>query len=181
MKTNFTALARLALLVLIALPAFAGEGHDHGAISAAGGPAQPRFAAASDLFELVGVIEGRQLTVYLDRFADNAPVQGARIELEMGGVKVNLKEGEPGRFEATLAHGPKPGMTPVTAMVVAGNDSDLLAADLDVHGAAAEVAHEHGWRESAGWAAGALAFVAAATWGLRRGLWSQRSRTGGAA
>ena len=43
--------------------ALAGEGHDHGETPAASsGPALPRFAAASEIFELVGVVKGKDLT-----------------------------------------------------------------------------------------------------------------------
>ena len=38
----------------------------------AAGTALPRFAAVSETFELVGVLDGKQVTLYLDRFADIA-------------------------------------------------------------------------------------------------------------
>ena len=38
--------------------------------------------------ELVGVLDARTVTLYLDRFADNAPVEGAQLELELGGEKL---------------------------------------------------------------------------------------------
>jgi hypothetical protein len=67
------------------MPALAGEGHDHGdAAPVATGPALPRFAAVSETFELVGVLNGKQVTLYLDRAADNSAGRGAKIELEIG-------------------------------------------------------------------------------------------------
>ncbi len=70
------------MLGVIALGARAGDGHDHGdAPPAASGPALPRFAAVSDLFELVGVLDGKRLTLYLDHAADNRPVKDAKLEL----------------------------------------------------------------------------------------------------
>ena len=80
--------ALLAAVILVASPAWAGEGHDHGdAAPAAVGKALPRFSAVSETFELVGILSGKQITLYLDRFADNSPVRGAQIELEIGGAK----------------------------------------------------------------------------------------------
>ena len=69
--------AAVVLLVALMLsfgaaPAWAGGGHAHGdAPVAAAGSALPRFAAVSELFELVGVIDGRKLTLYLDRSLSN--------------------------------------------------------------------------------------------------------------
>ena len=76
---SLTALGLAAVLIGHSLPAIAGDGHDHGdAAPAATGTALPRFAAVSETFELVGVLDGKQVTLYLDRFADNAPVRGAQ-------------------------------------------------------------------------------------------------------
>ena len=67
------------------MPVFAGDGHDHGEASAsATGPAAPRFASASDVFELVGVVEGKRLALYLSRYGDSSPVKDARLEIEDG-------------------------------------------------------------------------------------------------
>lgn len=94
-------------------------------------PAEPRFAANSDRFELVGVLEGRRLTLWLDRFADNAPVTGATLELEVGDVKVVARAVDD-HYEAELASPLPAGTQPVTVTVTAGDDLDLLAADLVV-------------------------------------------------
>ena len=68
--------------------AWAGEGHDHGdAPAAATGIAAPRLTSHSDLFELVGMVEGNEMKIYLDRFATNEPVTDAKIEVEIGNIK----------------------------------------------------------------------------------------------
>lgn len=176
-------IAGLALLAALfaAIPARAGDDHDHGpAPTAATGPALPRFTASSELFELVGVVNGTQITVYLDRFADNAPVKGAQLQLEVGGAKVALKEHEEGEFEGQLAQALKPGLTPVTATIVAGTDSDLLAADLDLHAEThADAAPSRSWKAYAGWAAGAAIAALALAWAGRRA--AARRSFGGAA
>ena len=60
--------------------AWAGEGHDHGeAPTAATGTAAPRLTSHSDLFELVGMVEGNEMKIYLDRFTTNEPVTDAKI------------------------------------------------------------------------------------------------------
>ena len=88
----------------------AGEGHDHGEAPPAGaGSGQLRFAAVSETFELVGVLNGKRLTLYLDRADDNSPVKDAKLELELGSVKLDVKPRGEGEFEATLAQELKPG------------------------------------------------------------------------
>lgn len=165
---------------LLLAPAVADDGHNHDAAPATAGPALPRFAATSELFELVGVVNGKQLTVYLDRFADNAPVKGARIDLEVGGASVPLEEHSEGEFKGTLAQELKPGVTPMTATVAAGKDTDILAGELDVHEEEhAQTAGANKWRPYAGWMAAAVISLLALVWLGRRS--NERRRLGGAA
>lgn len=178
-----TLAALVAATLFVAAPAWAGPGHDHGdAAPAAVGQALPRFTAESDLFELVGMLSGKQITLYLDRHADNSPVLGAQIELEIGGVKFKAEKQGEDEYEVVLPEAPKPGVLPVTATVTAGNETDLLAGELDIHeeAHADEVAHTHSWTEYAGWAAAGLAALALLVWG-GRAIGARRVRAGGAA
>jgi cobalt-zinc-cadmium efflux system membrane fusion protein len=47
----------------------------------------PRAVAATEDFEVVAVLEGKQLVVYVDRFASNEPVAKAKVEIEGAGLK----------------------------------------------------------------------------------------------
>lgn len=134
-KTTITQLlGGLLLLGATILPVHAGDGHDHGEAPAAStAVASPRFAATSETYELVGILNDRKLSLYLDHTADNSPVKDAKLELEIGGKTVAVTNIGTGEFEATLAAEPQPGEMPVTATVIAGNNSDLLAANLDIH------------------------------------------------
>lgn len=157
-RNTLAALMGAACLALPVATAWAGEGHDHGeAPAATGGPALPRFTAVSELFELVGVVNGKQITLYLDRFADGSPVKDAKLELELGGVKVPVESHAEGEFEATLAQELKPGVVAVAATVMAGEESDLLAGELDLHdeSTVAEI-HRHDWNEYLSWGVGGL-------------------------
>lgn len=182
---SFHPLAALMFVALVfgtGLPATAGEGHDHGdAAPAATGPALPRFAAVSETFELVGVLNGKQITLYLDRAADNAPVTDALIELEIGGTKFKAEKHDDA-FEVVLAAVPQPGVLPITATVTAGQEVDLLAGELDLHeeAHADEAAHVHSWKEYAGWAAAAFASLAVLI-RIGRHLAASRQRRAGAA
>ncbi|NMG75177.1 hypothetical protein [Aromatoleum diolicum] len=169
---------RLALLLAASLtvPAVAGPGHegghDHDEAPVLGsGPALPRFEAHSDLFEAVGVVNGGELSLTLDTYTTNEPVPGARIELESGTFKA-LGEFRPEQGNYRFDAGPfvAPGSHPVTLTVTAGNDIDLLAADLIVpgeHPAAAEIGKIVPGSPLL-WGAGGLVAGLALAFGLRR-------------
>jgi hypothetical protein len=183
MNLPHTLAALLVAATLLGSPAWAGEGHDHGdAAPAAGGQALPRFSAVSETFELVGVLSGKQITLYLDRFADNSPVRGAQIELEIGSLKLKAEKQGDDEYEVVLPEVPKEGVLPVTATVTAGNEVDLLAGELDIHKEAhAEgAAHTHSWIEAAGWVAAGIAALALLPWGMRRVVSARSARAGGA-
>lgn len=176
--------AILVAAFLAAPPARAAGDHDHGdAAPSAVGEALPRFAAESETFELVGVLSGQQITLYLDRYADNSPVRDAQIELEIGGAKYTAEPHGDGEYEVLLPQAPQPGVLPITATVTADNEADLLTAELDVHeeAHADEAEHTHSLKEYAGWAAAGLAVLALLGWAARRMLSGRSVRAGGAA
>jgi hypothetical protein len=178
--TPFLAACSVVAALLSPSPARADAGHDHGdTAAAAAGRTWPRFAASSETFELVGVLQGRRITLYLDRTADNAPVTGAQIELEIAGAKLKA-EPHDDAYEAVLAAEPKPGVLPITATVTAGPEVDLLAGELDLHeeAPADEVAHRRSWQVVAGWAAGAAAAAAVLIVIGRRLAAGRQRRTG---
>src|SRR6266851_8235247 len=73
----------LGATCLAAPYAAAHEGHDHQAPSAPSAPgASARAEASSAAFELVAIARGAELAIYVDRFATNEPVEGAKIEVE---------------------------------------------------------------------------------------------------
>jgi hypothetical protein len=158
--TNMQKLAAFAAttwMAVAALPTLAGPGHDHGDTPAvSSGLALPRFAAASETFELVGVVNGKRLTLYLDHYADGSPVGNARLELELGGVKIPVESHGEGEFEAFLEEELPPGVLAVSAMVIAGAEPDLLIGELDIHDetSTGKAGHDHHWQEYAAWAGG---------------------------
>lgn len=137
----------LVALALAFSTAIAGPGHDHGdeAPAVPSGPAFPRFEAHSDLFEVVGVFDGHELSVFVDRYADNAPVLKAKVELESGTTTATGEFHEDsGDYKFAVEAFEKPGEYPVTLTVTAGDDIDILAANLIIPDSHAEDEHEHG-------------------------------------
>lgn len=180
---NFRILAALTALPLLAVPAVqAGEGHDHGPAAAPAGPALPRFAAVSEVFEMVGVLEGRRLVLYVDRSADNAPVLGAQIELEMAGTKLAVEQHDD-TYDVMLAAEPTPGVMPITATIKAGSDVDLLAGELEIAAPAVtdEAAHGLSGKAVGSLAAGVVATLLVLGAAARRIVVTRRAKTGAAA
>src|SRR5262249_28597871 len=73
------ALCALVLWSLVTAFAVAQEGHDDKQAVITTTPGLPRLVTSSETYELVALLEGERLTIYLDRFADNAPVTDASI------------------------------------------------------------------------------------------------------
>jgi RND family efflux transporter MFP subunit len=163
----------LALLLLIlTLPGvstFAHEGHDHGGtVRSASAPASPRIVATSEQYQLVGVVEGEVLVIYLDRFSDNAPVTSAALEVMIDDVPSKAELQKNGTYEVVSSRMKETGNHEVLVNVVDGADTDLLVGSLHIPPAPeAAAVHDHSiWQhfeghlahptKALGWAGGGL-------------------------
>lgn len=169
-----------ALLVsATSVSAFAGEGHDHGEAKtpAAAASASPRFQGHSDLFEVVGILKGDELSIMIDRYATNEPVLNAKVEVESGEMKKTAAfHPEHGDYSLPAGSFRKPGTYPITLTIVSGKDTDLIAGDLVVPDP--EAGHQHSAEQVSGltkWAkpasAAALLLAALAIFGS---IWRRR-------
>lgn len=183
-----TTLIRFVAAVLavswLAMPfagdAVADDGHDHAEAPASTGELLPRVAAASERFELVGVLEGRRLTLWLDRIADNAPVTNARIEVEIAGQTLTAEKHDDA-YEVTLAGVPAPGVLTVTATVAVDDAVDRLVGEFDLHGDEVPAKEGPHWVAYVGWGLSALAVLAAFAAAARRLRGRRQADAGGAA
>lgn len=161
----------MILFMLLGLgSAHAHEGHDHGAPPpVVGTTLAPRFEARSDLFEIVGVLRGEEMALYLDQAADNAPITQAGIEIESGSFSAKAVPGSGGEFLLQAGELAKPGKHTLTITIEAGDAADLLTASFDLAAPTAAPA-----RESAagltgyGVAAAILLIVAVLAWRLKQ-------------
>lgn len=153
------ALVLAVLMTLFNTPARAGEGHDHGdAPATSSGPVAPRFSAHSDLFEAVGVLAGGELSILIDRYDSNEPVLGAVVEIESGGFKAKAAfHADHGDYSAPAESFAKPGTYAITLTVTAGDQTDLLAAELVVPDPEAAHAHAGASHPRPRWLGGGLA------------------------
>jgi cobalt-zinc-cadmium efflux system membrane fusion protein len=158
----------LLLATAIAFPAWAGgdasDGHTHGAPAPAPIPvaaSAPRAVAATEDFEVVAVLDGKHLLVYVDRFASNEPVAKAKVEVEGAGLKGLAKEAAPGTYVMDLAAALAPARHALIISIEAGDSADLLSATLDTSQPVVAAADAHGWTPRSVWIIAALLLLAA--------------------
>lgn len=106
----------------------------------------PRIETFTESFELVGHVQGDELSILIDRYETNEPVLNGKLEVEANGIKA------PAKFHAD--HGDyavddpqflkviaAPGKHALVFTLTAGSESDLLRGTLEVK--AADGAHGH--------------------------------------
>ena len=161
MRTMLAAGALAATLLGLAPAVFGHGGEDHDAPAPAVSQAvAPRASAATEEFEVVAVLEEKQIVIYVDRFASNEPVAHAKIELEGAGLKGVASEVAPGTYVMDLATAIPPARHPLTISIEAGDNADLLSANLDTSLAVEHQVHVAGWSVWAVWSIASLLLVA---------------------
>ena len=141
----------LKTLVFLALmswttPALAHGGEDHGA-PAAEMPAsnQPRATATSEDYEVVAVLKGGALLIFVDRFADNSPVTTAKLTVTVDVTELRPELTKDGVYRLQSGLFAQHGKHDLIFAIEDGAKSDLLITSIDIpeHVAAAvPVAHD---------------------------------------
>lgn len=109
------------------------EGHDHGAEPpAAPATVAPRGEANSERFEVVAVVQGKRLTIYLDDYKTNAPVDQVEIEVETPSGPASAKALGNGVYSLDAPFLEKGGHIDLIITVAAGGDPDILPVAIDV-------------------------------------------------
>lgn len=169
---NISNTAVLAL-GLLALPAAAGPGHDHDEEAAPAHPVssepQARASSSAKLFELVSVLQGRELTLYVDHQADNRPAHPATLTVTLNGQLIDVKPHGEGEFHAQLDAEPTIGPLALNVAVNSGGKSETLHVELTPPAAEGHADHAEdqalaasgsGWKAAAATAAAALGLSA---------------------
>ena len=120
------ALAVTAILYGTIAPALTHEGHDREEQQPVSAGALPRGEADSGAFEIVAIVHGENLEIYLDRFATNEPVAGATVEVESPGGPVKAEAGADGTYRVAAPWLAKSGRTDLIFTVTAGDTTDIL-------------------------------------------------------
>lgn len=122
------------LLLFVTKNALAHSGHDHG------GEKKPlaieqevqRLAVESELFQLVGINDGNNLTLYIDDFATNAPILNALVEITKDADTLLAKEISPAVYTISGDWLNQAGKHDLVISITAGEKVDLLLAELIV-------------------------------------------------
>lgn len=124
----------VSLVVGTPLPGHSHEGHDHGAPPPpVSSTIAPRIDASSADFELVAIARGTQMTIYLDTFKGNAPVEGAEIEVDTpGGVLKATGTKDAGVYTVAAPFLAIPGAYDLAITVSSSGTADVLTATFKV-------------------------------------------------
>jgi hypothetical protein len=122
----------IALFLTIASATYAGPGHGEEKPTTAQTQSLPRFYAESDLYEAVGVINGKEITLYLDRYSSNELVKGAKVEIELEGSKISSEPHGDGEYLFRLKNKIKDQPTAITITINDDDVTDILAATIDL-------------------------------------------------
>jgi cobalt-zinc-cadmium efflux system membrane fusion protein len=137
-------LAMLILALCFVTPAFAGGGDDHShepapmAVTAQG---TPRVAMQSDVYQVVGILKGERLTLYVDRSEDNEPVAGATVAVTVDGEALPVVSNADGTYVAASPRLAEPVSSDLVVSVAGPDGEDLLIGSLAGAGAAVRPSH----------------------------------------
>lgn len=134
----------LALCFLRTAPAaLAHEGHDHEQpVAASTAPGLLRLATSSETYELVAVLEGERLTIYLDRFEDDSPVTDANITVTANDEPVVAAFSGGGAYTVSSNRFSSRGLVELVFDIRARDGDDLLIGKLMLAGATPVAAPE---------------------------------------
>jgi len=173
--------AALSAALCLPVPAWPHAGHDHGAEPAPVLLLDPRAEAHSDRVELVLILDGQTLSIYLDEFATNAPITGAAVLVESttteGPREDRAAEATPGHYRLEAPWLSAPGRHDLLVSVRDATRFDLLTARLTVPAPEADADADAG----AAWWQLAAALIAVFALGLVTGGLLLGTRAPGAA
>lgn len=118
------------------------EGHDHDDAAAAALAAStfPRVAAQSELYEVVGVLKGGRLAVYLNNFTTNEPVTDAKVTVAIGDSEpAEAEPAQDGSYTASSQRLSGTGSVDVVFTISADAGDDLLIGSLALPAASGSV------------------------------------------
>lgn len=129
--------ALLGIMAVFAAPPVvvqAHEGHDHGQPENVTSTTAPRMSAHSDAYELVGILRGERLVIYLDRFATNEPVTNANVAVTVAdeAVAIVADATAAGAYAITSPRFRSAGAIELVFAITDGADEDLLIGQLTV-------------------------------------------------
>jgi membrane fusion protein, heavy metal efflux system len=110
---------------------FAHEGHEEDATRSALASTHPRVTAQSELYELVGIVKGERLSIYLNHFGTNEPVADAKVKVAVAeGEPIDAAPAEKGVYATSFPPWARSGSVKIIFSVTAASGDDLLVGAL---------------------------------------------------
>lgn len=147
---KFVVLYVVLITSAVASPGAHGPDGEH--LDGAGGHAHtdagPRIETFTESFELVGRLQGGELSILIDRYETNEPLLNAKLEVDLNGLKAPAKfHADHGDYavddERMLNALAKPGNHALLFTLTADKESDLLEGTLIVPKEAEADDHAH--------------------------------------
>ena len=140
-------MAMLAAVIFLTIPAIvsAHGDEDHGATTNIGAPtgAKPRIEARTATAELVGAVDGDDMTIWIDGWADNAPITNANVNVTIDGQSKSAKSAG-GVYTLSDPKLETAGTHQLAFLITRAGNVESLSAELNVPGAQATAASD-GW------------------------------------
>ena len=146
------ALAIISLVAFAFAQPFDARAHEGHIDEPAGLAAQtrfPRLVTKSESYELVALLDGKQLTIYLDQFADNMPVTDANIDVAIEGDTVAAERNADGTYAVTSNLFGGRGFVELVFDIKRPEADDLLIGKLLLPGDSAKPSGTAAWYERA--------------------------------
>jgi RND family efflux transporter MFP subunit len=102
-----------------------------------GVPGLPRVTAQTDQYELVGILKGQRLIIFLDRFADNSPITDATVTVSIGGAETAAQREQDATYSVISKAFAGTGAVDLVFNVRAPAGEDLLIGSLQLPSAPA--------------------------------------------
>jgi RND family efflux transporter MFP subunit len=112
--------------------AYAHEGHDHGEapLSPPSAAALERGEAHSEKIEIVATLDGDTLRIFIDRYATNAPVDGATVDVETSAGPAKAEALGDGMYRLTGVPLPEEGPVNLIVSVALDGEVDLFPIEI---------------------------------------------------
>jgi membrane fusion protein, heavy metal efflux system len=108
-----------------------GHEDDDATRSALASSTYPRVTAQSELYEVVGIVRGERLSIYLDHVATNKPVADAKIKVAIGDAEaIDAEPAEIGVYTILFPRSARSGSVEVVFSVIGASGDDLLVGAL---------------------------------------------------
>jgi membrane fusion protein, heavy metal efflux system len=130
---SFMALIAAAILLSTTSNSYAHGDEDHGAVAVSSTPigAKPRIESRTAGLELVAAVDGDNMTIWIDGWADNAPITNADVNVTIDGNSQPAKSAS-GIYTVSDAKLETAGAHQVAFLITRAGTVESLSAELNV-------------------------------------------------